>query len=121
VPLKDLTEQQKKRLQRLRAEIQIDKITVSFSIEDRDLQGRKMSAFYASTASRGHVSTEAQSDQGWSLEDTRIVSCVVSKEVVIATYRDAVRRHIMSSETAKRELAAILPGYDENIRKLLEK
>jgi hypothetical protein len=121
VSLKGLTEPQQKRLQRLRAEIQIDKITVSFSIEDRDLQGRKLSAFYASTASRGHTSPEAPSAQGWSLEDTRLVSCMVSKEVVIATYRDAVRRRILSSETAKKELAAILPGYDDNIRKLLEK
>jgi hypothetical protein len=121
VSLKDLPEQARERLKRLQQEIQVDKVTVSFSIENRTFDGRKVSAFFASTASRGHLSNEGPTDQGWGLDDCRLVTHLLSKEVVFITYQNAVRQRVMSASQAKKELVEILKAYDEDIRKRLEK
>ena len=62
--MESLTAPQKERLQRLSAEIQFDKLTVSFSIEDRDPNNRKKSAFYSVTASRGTGAEIPQMHEG---------------------------------------------------------
>lgn len=50
-----------------------------------------------------------------------IIRALVSKQVVAATYQDALQRGALSKEVYKRELTAILKVTDEHISKLLEK
>ena len=109
-----LTPEQRARLQRLEASIAHDKVTVGFSIEDRDPQGRKKWALFTTTVSpKGDISS-------WSPQEVQIVSCVVSKRVVLATYRDAFRRGIMTREVAAEEAQSIVAGYDTNLTNLLK-
>ena len=119
-----LTPEQKERLKALSSEIRIDKVTVSFSIEDRDVRGRKKSAFYCVTSSRGHGAEitqmhEAASPAGFSPEEVKVVRCLLSKHVVATVYDDAAKRGIMSSEEAQQEGRQILAAYDAQIVKVL--
>jgi hypothetical protein len=91
-------------------------VTLSFSIEDRDASGRKKSAFYSVTTSRG--TTEGQT-LGWDAKEVQVVRCLISKHVVNATYHDAVRRGIVSGKTATEEVKAIFEAYDASIAKIL--
>lgn len=123
-PIDTLTAEQKARLDNLVSEVRLDKVTVSFSIEDRDAQGRKKSCFVSETASRGHGAEMTQMHEdgnpaNWTIEEASVVHCVLSKHVIKATYRDAIHRRIISSETAREELVAILRKYDENITRIL--
>jgi len=121
----NLTPEQQARLDKLVAEVRVDKVTASFSIEDRAFGGKK-SAFVSQTASRGHGAEidqmqEDTSPANWTIEEAAIVHCVLSKQVVAATYRDAVHRRIISAETAREELPLIIHRYDENIARLVNK
>ena len=123
-----LTSAQRERLQTLASSLSYDKLTVSFSIEDRDANGRKKSCFYCVTASRGHdVDPMAQPDGvintsvGYTESDARLAHCLLSKHVIAATYSDAVRRGLMPLKAAKEEMQAILKAYDDRIAALLEK
>lgn len=120
-----LTPEQKERLRKLQASIQFDKLTLSFSIEDRDPSGRKKSAFYSVTASRGTGAEQTTMGEdrepiGFASKDVRIVRAMLSKHVVAATYEDAARRGIISRGTAQEESKAILRGYDEAIVQALK-
>jgi hypothetical protein len=123
-PLDQLTEEQKTRLRQLSSEVRLDKITVSFSVDDRDARGRRKSAFYSVTASRGHGAEvqEFHSDAPgapFTVEDAKLVRCLVSKHVVSSVYSDAVQRGIMSANEAREEARAILAGYDNQIVRAL--
>jgi hypothetical protein len=123
-PLDSLTEEQRKRLESLQSEIRTDKITVSFSIEDRDRSGRKKSAFISITSSRGH-GAEIQQLNGndapaaFTMEEANIVHALLSKHVVAATYMDAVARGFLATNAARNELSGILQAYDKRLLKLL--
>lgn len=124
-PLDDLTPEQQALLANLRTEVRYDKITVSFSLEDRDGRGVKKSAFTSVTASRGHGAevpqmAEGSPGTGYSEMEAKVVHSLVAKHVVAETYGDAVRRRIMSSETANEELGAILRAYDNRIVKVIQ-
>ena len=123
--LESLTAPQKERLQRLSTEIQFDKLTVSFSIEDRDQNNRKKSAFYSVTASRGTGAEipqmhEGAQSTGFNSEDVKIVRNLLCKHVVRAVYEDSAKRGIMSGKDAANEAREILAGYDTTIVKLLQ-
>lgn len=124
-PLGELTEAQKARLEKLRSEISYDKITVSFSIENRDPStGWKKSSFVSLTTSRGHgAEVQHMGDDvravGYSEKDYSIVRCILSKRVVSDTYDDAVRRKVITLDDYKKELPAILGAYDLKMVKLL--
>lgn len=95
---------------------------MSFSIEDRDRNGRKKSAFYSVTASRGAGAeiTEMHGNApavGFDQADVRIVRAMLCKHVVGATYDDAARRGLISRKEAGEEAKAILASYDEVIYK----
>lgn len=108
----DLTEDQKNRLRALREEILIDKITVSFSIDGRDYEGRRKSAFYSVTSSRS--SAEGSGPSGWTLAEIRSVRALLSAHVVAATYDDAFRRQVLPVTTElKAERAGILEAYEK--------
>ena len=102
-----------------------DKLTVSFSIDDRGLNGRKKSAFYSVTASRG---TGAEVDQlheegraaGFAPEDVKIVRNLLCKHVVAAVFDDAVKRGLIDPKEAALEARTILASYDESIAKMLQ-
>lgn len=108
-----LTPEQEKRLQRLEVEIQHNSITVGFSVEGRDPQGLKKWALFTTSVSR-------KGDEGWDPQEAQIVSCMVSKQVVVTTYRDAFRRGILTREAAAEEAQGIVAGYDANIANLLK-
>lgn len=97
---------------------------MSFSIEDRDPNGRKKSAFYSATTSRGHgAEVQALNDDapaaGWSVNEAQIVGCLLSKQVVRATYRDAVNRGLLSGKSAAEEIQAVFEKYDASLASLL--
>jgi hypothetical protein len=120
-PLENLTPEQRQRLRALSSSVSFDKITVSFSIEDRDANNRKKSAFYSVTASRGHgaevnqIADSPGGAVGFTEEEAKVVHVLLSKHVVAATYVDGVRRGILASGTAREEMQAILRGYDERL------
>lgn len=124
-PLANLTPKQQERLRKVANSMQIDKITVSHSIEERNRDGRKSSAFYSVTASRGtgaeitQLGDDSRSPAGFSPEDTKLARLVLSKHVVASVYDDAVKRGLMPSSTAQEELRAILTRYDNGIAKAL--
>lgn len=124
-PLANLTPKQQERLRKVAHSMQIDKITVSHSIEERNRDGRKSSAFYSVTASRGtgaeitQLGNDGREPAGFSPEDTKLARLVLSKHVVASVYDDAVKRGLMPSSTAQEELRAILTRYDNGIAKAL--
>ena len=124
-PLSGLTEAQQERLKAVAGVLQIDKITISHSIEERSPDGRKMSAFYSVTASRGagaEITQQGNTNQGevgFSPDETKLARLVLSKHVVAAVYDDAVKRGILGSAVAQEELRAVLTRYDNSIVKAL--
>jgi len=97
---------------------------VSFSIEDRDANGRKKSAFYSATTSRGHgAEVQALNEDtpsiGWSPHEAQIVGCLLSKHVVRATYRDAVNRGLLSGKSAADEIQTVFEKYDASLASLM--
>lgn len=124
-PLSNLSPEQQERLKKLQSEIQFDKLTLSFSIEDRDPSGRKKSAFYSVTASRGtgaEIATMGEGGRsiGFAAEDVKLVRALLAKHVVAATYEDVMRRGIVSKATALEEMRAILASYDDGIARMLQ-
>lgn len=122
----DLNPEQKARLKRISSEIAFDKLTVSFSIEDRDASGRKKSAFYSVTASRGtgaEINTMAMETErnpaSFSSEDVGIARALLCKHVVKATFDDAIRRRIIGGQEAAEECRGIVASYDRHIINLL--
>ena len=115
--LSELPQALRDRLTKIESEIQCDKVTISFSLEERDASGCRKSAFCSVSSSRSLES----SSQGWSLAELKIVSAVLSKHVVMATYRDAVYRKMLSQQTANSELKSILERYDASLAALLVK
>ena len=124
-PLSNLTEKQKARLKSVSGALLIDKITVSHSIEERNRDGRKTSAFYSVTASRGtgaevnQLSNEHHEPAGFSTDDAKLARLLLGKHVVTATYDDASKRGMMTASSAQEELRAVLTRYDNSIAKLL--
>ena len=123
-PFDDLPQEDQKRLKRISSEISFDKLTVSFSIEDRDGHGRKKSAFYSVTASRGtgaEITTmgEDRTPAGFNAEDVGIARALLCKHVVKATYDDAIRRRIVSTSDAQEECRSIIGSYDKLLVHLL--
>jgi len=112
-----LSPEQKAKLQALTAEISYDKLTVSFSVEGRDFNGNKRSAFFSLGCSR--KPGEDSQAPGFSQDEMRLVRCVVSKQVVSTVYDDAVKRGIMPRGQASEELRPIVEAYDNHILKLL--
>lgn len=108
----------KERLKRLHSEIGVTQMTVSFSLEQRRDGGRKSSVFYSANASR---KTVEDGPGHWSIEETRIVSCFLSKHVVETVYRDALHRGVLTASEAREEVPIILARYDRNIENLLGK
>lgn len=113
-----LTPEQRARLANLSAEISYDRITVSFSIDERDANGRKRSAFYSLGVSR-KAPDDSDSPVGFTADEQRLVRCIVSKQVVSVVYDDAVKRGMLNGSAAKDELRPILEAYDSHIAKLL--
>lgn len=112
--LDELTDEQKTRLRALKAEIVLDKLTVSFSIEGRDPNGNRRSAFYSVNAGRGG------DEKGWPLDEVRVVRALLSAHVVAATYDDAFRRKVIPfTEETKAERAGIVGSYEKLVAHLL--
>lgn len=109
--LERLTAEQQGRLKSLTFSMRHERMAVSFSLDAKDALGSKRSVFFSLT-------TGAEGGS-WSQEEMRIVRCLLSKEVVGATFDDAVRRRLMSAVEAKEELLPILASYDVKIEKLL--
>ncbi len=115
----DLSPELRKRLEGIQAEISLTKITMSFSLEQRQDNGRKMSVFYSANAVRR---VEGLLESGaWSIEEARLAGCLLSKHVVETVYRDAVKRGVLSMVMARSEVPAILARYDSNIHRMLTK
>ncbi len=76
------------------------------------MEGGKRSTFYS-------VTSKSDTESGWTIEDLRIVRCLLSKHVVVATYDDAVKRRVMTGAKAKEECLAIIEMYDAMIAKHL--
>lgn len=110
-----MTEKQKERLRKLESELRFEKLTVSFMIEDRDGAGRRKQTFYSASVSRNGGDT---SPVGWTQQEAQIASCMLSRQVVVTTYGDAMRRKVLPREVVATELPGILAAYDEHLAKL---
>jgi len=102
------------RLNQLESEIRFGRVTIGFSIEDRDANGQKRWSMVSATAQR-------ENREGWAPEEAEVVACLVSKRIVTQVYLDAVVRRMVSKQTASGELKAACERYDVRIKKLLEK
>jgi hypothetical protein len=116
--LDSLTAVQRERLAKLTSEISYEKVTVSFSIEERNPQWGKRSAFYSVTVGRDRGETPEEA-AGWAQEDLKVVRSLLCKHVVAATYDDAVKRRILTKDQARNECMDILGLYDAQIAKHL--
>lgn len=103
-------------MSRLETEIGFDKITSSFSIEDRTGDGQKRSVFFSAT-----VSKQDGRAPGWTPDEAQLVSCIVSRHVVRATFRDALARRMLGPDETRSELTAILANYDRALTSLTKK
>jgi len=112
-PFEHLTPKQKERLRSLEAEIRYDKITMAYSIEDRDPEGRKKWTMYSPSVCK-------EGGGSWTPKEAQIVSLILSKHVTLTVYRDAAKRRIMAPPEAAEEATAILRGYDANLANLLK-
>lgn len=110
----ELPPELKARLETLASSIRYDKITVSFSIGGRDIEGRKRDAFYSAGISKA-------GDLGYTETEASIVHSLVSKHVLSCTFLDAVRRGIMTPSEASSELKILSQSYDDRIARLLLK
>lgn len=100
----------------------LDKLTVSFSIEERNPNGRKTSAFYAATASRKSHLRGEDDGLGFTAEEAAIVKTFLSRHVVQETYDDAFRRKVLSPSTENlQERNTILAAYDQKLAHLVKK
>lgn len=120
-----LPPEQQARLKALQEQISFDKLTLSFSIEDRDGSGQKKSAFYSVTVSRGAGAEltgmgEGGTPAGFQQKDVPLVRALVSKHVVKSVYDDAIRRRVVGKGQAQEECRAILGAYDSLIVNLLK-
>lgn len=124
-PLASLTEAQQERLKGVTSLIHIDKITLSHSIEERAPDGRKTSAFYSVTASRGtgaeitQLGEDARESLGFTPDEAKIARLVLGKHVVAAVYDDAIKRGVLKASAAQEEVRAILTRYDMALAKVL--
>ena len=107
----DLTDAQKERLSRLEKQIRHDHISVSFTIDDRNEAGRRSVVFCSTTVSKD--------DGSWTSEEAEIVGCVVAKQIVKSTYRDALRRKVLPISVVREELPSILAAYDRDVARLM--
>lgn len=120
-----LSPKQKEHLKKITEALQIDKITVSHSIEERTQDGRKTSAFYSVTASRGsgaelpRLGDSTQEAAGFTQNEARIARLILSKHVVASVYDDAIKRGVLPAASAQEEARNILTRYDGSITKLL--
>lgn len=111
-----LTPEQKARLQNLVAEVEHERITVAFSIDERDINGRKQSAFFSDTIRRKSVDG---SGAAFNNDDSRLLRLWLSKQVIANVYDQAVKNRMFTGAQASDQLRAILEAYDVHIAKLL--
>jgi len=106
-----LSSEQKARLREISDSIEEDKVTVGFSVETRDPTGTKKWCMVTRTVDlRGKQFTP---------EESRIVSCVLSKRVTSEVLRDAVARGAMNQVEARAELESAFRKYDADIARFL--
>lgn len=114
-PLGELTSDQRTQLGQIEYSIGLEGVTVSFSFDgERDGLGRRKSAFNNARAAPRVAGTH------WTRGEAQVVRCILSKDVVLATYRDAVFRGILSKAGAAEEVRGILSHYDRSIAKLMK-
>jgi hypothetical protein len=111
--LEGLTEAQKERLRRLESEMTFEKLTASFTIDDRDETGRRKGVFYSASVTRNN------GEGGWTASEAMIAACVLSKHVVGMTFRDALHRGVVSKQVVSQELPGIIAAYDQSIAKIV--
>jgi len=100
-------------LQRLKSEIQYDKLTVSFSIEGRDGNGVKKFSQFSATVSKADGG-------GWTPKEMPVVKALVSKQIVYTTYKDAIQRGVYNRKDGTSELKSVLENLDAEAQKYAE-
>lgn len=102
-------------MEKLRSEIRLDRVTVSFSLDEYH-NGRKKGAFRSLTSFR---SNEEGDSAGWDLAELRIVEALLCKQVVASVYGDAIRMKILERDEASREATSVLEAYDRHLLRLM--
>lgn len=101
-------------LERLKAEIAYDKVTLSFSIEGRDHHGLKK--YSCTTLSFGRAGGGT-----WTPGEMLLAKTLASKQLVATTYKDALLRGAVSATTYKHELPQTIEKLNKQIQVLLER
>lgn len=85
--------------------IRIEKVTSSYSLENRTERGYRMSSFLSYTA-------RSDSEEGWTMEEARYVEAVLSQQVVSDLYTDAFARQQLTKEQRQADLQKMTPIYE---------
>lgn len=110
----ELTPEVKKRLESFASTILVDKITVSFSIEDRNADGQKKSVFLSVNAV-----CDPDVKGGYSLQETALARVILSRHVVSMVYEDAFFRRVLpNTEELRKERDTILSNYSKRAKAL---
>ena len=118
-PLDSLSPEAKERLKKIESRITVDKITVSFIVEERRDSGGKRSAFYAATCSLIEKD-EGEPKQTISLDDANLYRGLVSRHVILSTMDNAIRQGVINQKQGIAEARAIAGRYVKMIARLLE-
>lgn len=99
-------------IERLRGEMVVDKVSVTYSLEGRDPEGVKKFSLTSMAVSKG-------GGGGWSEREAAIVKALLTKQVVSETYRDALIRGAVSRSLAQADIARLNETTDKRIQKLM--
>ncbi len=119
-PLVGLPSAAKKRLEALQMEIEVEKVTVSFSVA-KDYS--KRNCFVSITGARGSSGVLDGPDKmpGWALGDVKCVVLLLAKQCVARVYECAVAEGILSHDEAMGEKPYILIALDKELAEALKK
>ncbi len=117
-PLAGLSPAAKKRLEALQMEIEVDRVTVSFSIAT---DYSKRNSFVSISAKRGAAGALDGPDEmpGWALGDIKCVVLILVKQVVARAYECAAAETILTPEQALQEKVHILISLDRELAQAL--
>lgn len=99
-------------LERLREEMVVDKVSVTYSVEGRDPEGLKKFSLTSMSVSK-------DGGGGWTEQEAAIVKALLTKQVVSETYRDAFIRGAISKSTLQSEVKRLNETTDKRVQKLV--
>ncbi len=115
-PAEPLDPKLKERLETFASSILVDKITVSFSVEDRNAEGQKKSVFMSLNAM-----CDPNLGPGYSVQEMDLARVILGRRLVHMVYEDAfLRRVLPHNEAYRTERDTILELYSKKAQILMK-